>query len=128
MRGHTARLGKGGYATPRCDPQAEGASEPLAIPGEGASGPLTNPGGGLRAPATLTKGSLACPLSGNPSPAGGRREDQERSCEMRDKWDDRTALIPLDLTEAEYALLLARAAQQGLTLEEYCRRALGFSP
>jgi hypothetical protein len=47
---------------------------------------------------------------------------------MRDKWDDQTALIPLDLSDTEYALLLARAAQQGLTLEEYCRRILGFPP
>ena len=47
---------------------------------------------------------------------------------MKDKWADRTEVIPIDLSDAEYARLRARAAQEGLTLEEYFRVCLGFPP
>lgn len=41
---------------------------------------------------------------------------------------DRTIAVDLDLTEAEEAMLTARAAQKGLTLEEYIRTLLGYAP
>jgi len=45
-----------------------------------------------------------------------------------DKWADRTFAVDLILTEDEEAALTAKAAQLGLTPEEYVRTRLGFTP
>jgi siderophore synthetase component len=45
-----------------------------------------------------------------------------------DKWADRTELITLELSDAESAAFCARAAQRGLTPEEYIRTLLGLPP
>ena len=43
-----------------------------------------------------------------------------------DKWAARTKTFRLELTADEHAYLTAKAAQQGLTLEEYLRTCCGF--
>lgn len=45
-----------------------------------------------------------------------------------DKWATRTREIWVDLTDEEEAVLIARAAGKGLTLEEYFRTCVGFEP
>jgi hypothetical protein len=45
-----------------------------------------------------------------------------------DKWATRTHEIEVDLTEEEEAMLTAKAAKKGLTLEEYFRVCCGFPP
>ena len=45
-----------------------------------------------------------------------------------DKWAGRTVVVDLGLTEEEKAMLEARAAQLGLTFEEYIRTLLGYPP
>ena len=45
-----------------------------------------------------------------------------------DKWMARTIAVDLELTDEEEAMLKARAAQEGLTLEEYIRTVLGCPP
>lgn len=40
----------------------------------------------------------------------------------------RTIAVDLELTGKEEAMLTARAAQEGLTLEEYIRTLLGYPP
>jgi hypothetical protein len=47
---------------------------------------------------------------------------------MRDKWTDRTEVMAFELSDAEYAAFCARAAQHGLTPEEYVRTLLGLPP
>ena len=47
---------------------------------------------------------------------------------MQDKWADRTELVSFELSDAEYAAFRARAAQHGLTPEEYIRLLLGLPP
>lgn len=45
-----------------------------------------------------------------------------------DKWTRRTHAVDLELTDEEEAILTAKAAQYGLTLEEYIRTQLGCPP
>lgn len=45
-----------------------------------------------------------------------------------DKWAGRTREGWIDLTDEEDAMLTARAARKGLTLEEYLRTLMGFPP
>ena len=45
-----------------------------------------------------------------------------------DKWTLRIHVVDLELTDEEEAMLTARAAQYGLTLEEYVRTLLGYPP
>jgi hypothetical protein len=45
-----------------------------------------------------------------------------------DKWTARTVAIDLELTDEEEAMLTAKAAQCGLTLEEYIRTVVGCPP
>ncbi len=45
-----------------------------------------------------------------------------------DKWTARTIVTELELTDEEEAMLTAKAAQNGLTLEEYIRTLLGYPP
>lgn len=45
-----------------------------------------------------------------------------------DKWTARKIAVDLELTDEEEAMLTARAAQQGLTLEEYIRTLLSCPP
>jgi hypothetical protein len=46
----------------------------------------------------------------------------------KDKWADRIIAVDLEFSEAEEAMLTAKAAQKGLTLEEYVRTLLGYPP
>lgn len=45
-----------------------------------------------------------------------------------DKWTARNIVTELELTDEEEAMLTAKAAQNGLTLEEYIRTLLGYPP
>ncbi len=45
-----------------------------------------------------------------------------------DKWTMRTHAVDLELTDEQEAMLTAKAAQYGLTLEEYVRTLLGCPP
>lgn len=45
-----------------------------------------------------------------------------------DKWAARTKTMEIELTAEEEAFYTAKAAKQGLTLEEYIRTRLGFPP
>jgi len=45
-----------------------------------------------------------------------------------DKWTLRKKVIYMDLTDEEEAILMAKAAQYGLTVEEYVRTCLGCPP
>lgn len=45
-----------------------------------------------------------------------------------DKWTLRTHVVDFELTDEEEAMLMIRAAQYGLTLEEYVRTLLGCPP
>jgi hypothetical protein len=43
-----------------------------------------------------------------------------------DKWAARTNAFQFEVTANEHAFLTAKAAEQGLTLEEYIRTCCGF--
>jgi len=45
-----------------------------------------------------------------------------------DKWAERTSTIEAEFSDEEWALLTARAAEKGLTVEEYLRVRLGLEP
>ena len=45
-----------------------------------------------------------------------------------DKWTARTKVIEYEFSDEELNMLEARAAERGLTLEEYLRTCLGFEP
>ena len=45
-----------------------------------------------------------------------------------DKWATRTRETWVEFTDEEEAMLTAKAAKKGLTLEEYLRTLVGFPP
>lgn len=45
-----------------------------------------------------------------------------------DKWTARTMAVDIQLTDEEEAMLTGKAAQYGLTLEEYVRTLVGCPP
>jgi hypothetical protein len=61
----------------------------------------------------MTAATENCPDTGNPT---------------LDKWAARKIVTELELTGEEEAMLTAKAAQNGLTLEEYIRTLLGYPP
>ena len=46
----------------------------------------------------------------------------------KDKWAERTRVVYMELSREQEAMFRRKAAQQGLTLEEYIRTRLGFQP
>jgi len=63
--------------------------------------------------ATMTAAAENCPDTGTPT---------------KDKWEARNIVTELELTDEEEAMLMAKAAQNGLTFEEYIRTLLGYLP
>ena len=110
---HAPRIVQDACAPAPCTARAHGShagpSLPCsrfgAAPAKGRSCPLETQTGGFSTPATLNAG-------------GG----------MADKPDERTRAIYAHYTADELAALRARAAQTGLTVEEFLRVILGLKP
>jgi len=80
---------------------------------------------------TQTKGAFMLPLE--PMTGGGPGPEPEVSAmtdttgkSTTDKWAARTNAFQFEVTANEHAFLTAKAAEQGLTLEEYIRTCCGF--
>jgi hypothetical protein len=75
---------------------------------------------------------MGAPGAASRRPFGTEEEEEGMNAATenypKDKWADRTRVVYMELSDEQEAMFRRKAAQQGLTLEEYIRTRLGFPP